>query len=435
LTNGELDTNGASLAAPLVAQTFTGTYSIGADHRGVMTLTTAQGESSTLAFAMTAGGNAQVSEFDASGGTGVVASGTIEKANTAAYSTARITGNYAFGIAGYDPFNRRVTFVGGRLTADGGGNFTNGVADINASDAAGPATFTTANYTVSDTATGRGTINVSIIFAGTPFSLSYVFYIVNSGKILVMGRDPVAVTTPLLSGTLLQQQTPLGGFSNASLSGGMVLSLTSLTVCVSTAVPDVALGVLSADGNGNITLSYDRNCGGVVSSEALSGTYSVTSDGRAAITIGPITMVAYLAKLDQAFFVVTNGPAFFGLSEPQSGSFTNKTISSTFAGVTTLPAPSAAVTFSGEFTADGVAPIGTITGIEDTGGANGPVSGSPFSATYSIASSPINGRGVMTITSGSGGSAVLYVISPTRFLAIPLSDPNPALWTFDRLHP
>src|SRR5437660_5717952 len=432
LTNGELDTTGAGLATPLVAQAFTGTYSIGADHRGVMTLTTAQGGSSKLAFAMSASGNAEVIEFDAAGGTGRVASGTIEKADTTAYGTAKITGDYALGIAGFDPSNRRVTFVG-RLTADGAGNFTNGAADINASDAAGPATFTTSNYTVSDTANGRGTINFSIIFSGKPFSLSFVFYIVNSGKIFLMGRDVVATTTPLLSGTMLQQQNPAGGFSNASLNGGMVLYLTTLTLCVSSPAPDVVAGLLTADGNGSISLSYDRNCGGVVSSAGLSGTYSVTSDGRAAITVGTVTMVAYLANLDQAFFVATNTSAFFGFSEPRAtGPFTNNAVIGTYAGVTTLPAPSGAVTFSGEFTADGAGPTASMTGTEDTGGGSGPVSASAFNATYSIASSPADGRGAMTITSGTGGSAVMYVVSPSQFIAIPLSDPNPAVWTFEQ---
>ena len=36
LTNGELETNGVGAGAALVAQSFTGTYSIGADNRGVM---------------------------------------------------------------------------------------------------------------------------------------------------------------------------------------------------------------------------------------------------------------------------------------------------------------------------------------------------------------------------------------------------------------
>src|SRR5207244_847356 len=38
----------------------------------------------------------------------------------------------------------------------------------------------------------------------------------------------------------------------------------------------------------------------------------------------------------------------------------------------------------------------------------------------------------MTITSGTGGSAVLYVVSPSQFIAIPLSAPNPAVWTFEQ---
>src|SRR5262249_14283948 len=38
LSNGELDANGVGTGTALVAQPFTGSYSIGADNRGVMTL-------------------------------------------------------------------------------------------------------------------------------------------------------------------------------------------------------------------------------------------------------------------------------------------------------------------------------------------------------------------------------------------------------------
>src|SRR5258708_3745446 len=57
LTNGELVTNGAGAGATS-PQSFTGSYSIGADNRGVMTLNFS-GSSAKLAFAMTANGNAQ----------------------------------------------------------------------------------------------------------------------------------------------------------------------------------------------------------------------------------------------------------------------------------------------------------------------------------------------------------------------------------------
>src|SRR6266705_2694578 len=64
LTNGQLETNGIGARAALVAQSFTGTYSIGADNRGVMTLNIS-GSSAKFAFAMTASGSAQLIEFDA----------------------------------------------------------------------------------------------------------------------------------------------------------------------------------------------------------------------------------------------------------------------------------------------------------------------------------------------------------------------------------
>src|SRR5207247_179194 len=85
-----------------------------------------------------------------------------------------------------------------------------------------------------------------------------------------------------------------------------------------------------------------------------------------------------------------------------------------------------------EFTADGAGPTASMTGTEDTGGGSGPVSASAFNATYSIASSPADGRGAMTITSGTGGRAGRYVGSPRPFMAIPLSDPTPAGRTLQR---
>src|ERR1700739_1533193 len=87
LTNGELDTNGVGVGSTLTAQSFTGTYSIGADQRGVMTLT-GPGGSLKFAFAMLASGNAHMIEFDATGGGGTIGSGTVEKADASAYSTA-----------------------------------------------------------------------------------------------------------------------------------------------------------------------------------------------------------------------------------------------------------------------------------------------------------------------------------------------------------
>jgi len=55
-------------------------------------------------------------------------------------------------------------------------------------------------------------MNLSFTFGGTPASLNFVFYVVNSGKLFVMENDGVSTATPLLNGAMTQQQTPAGGF-------------------------------------------------------------------------------------------------------------------------------------------------------------------------------------------------------------------------------
>jgi len=68
------------------------------------------------------------------------ARGPSKKADTTAYSTAKIAGDYAFGLAGYDSSSNRVTFAG-RLTGDGAGNFSNAAGDANVHGTVGSATL------------------------------------------------------------------------------------------------------------------------------------------------------------------------------------------------------------------------------------------------------------------------------------------------------
>jgi hypothetical protein len=431
LTSGELVNNGvgAGAASP---QSFIGTYSIGADNRGVMTLNFS-GSSAKLAFAMLANGNAQFIEFDASGGAGTIGSGTMEKADPTAYSTARITGDYAFGAAGFDNVNNRAA-IEGRFTANGTGTLTNPVGDLNAYGTAYSMTFTAATYAVSNTATGRGTLHLAFTFGGAPGSLNFVFYIVNSGKLFVMESDAVTTATPLLNGVVEQQQTPAGGFSNSSLNGNMVIHLTGTSNCgFGTGVPKAVAGLLTANGNGALSLTYDENyCRAPHSVTGAAGTYSVASSGRTSIAIGGYSLVAYLVNSNQAFLFVSDLNVLFGLGEPQTaGAFNNSALKGTYAGYATNPADFGVVVFSGEFSADGITPTGNITGTEDIGASSGPVAGAAFKATYSIASSPTDGRGTMTVTSGTGGSVVLYMISATKFVAVSQNDPNPAILDFE----
>jgi hypothetical protein len=432
LTSGEMDTNRVGAGPGLVAQSFSGTYAIDGDNRGVMTLNFS-GSSAKFAFAMLANGNARFIEFDASGGVGTIGSGTMEKVDTTAYSTARITGDYAFGAAGLDNANNRAA-IEGRFTSNGTGTLTNAAGDVNAYGTDYAMNFTAANYTVSNTATGRGTMHLAFTFGGAPDSMNFVFYVVNSGKLFVMESDVVTTATPLLNGAVVQQQTPAGGFSNSSLNGNMVIYLTGLSMCGSGAgVPKAVAGLLTTNGSGALSLTYDENyCRAPNSVTGAAGTYSVASNGRASIRIGGYSLVAYLVNLNQIFLFVSDSNVLFGFGEPQAaGSFTNSALKSTYAGFATNPVNFGVVVFSGEFSADGASPTGNITGTEDIGAPSGPKPGVAFNATYSVASSPTNGRGTMTVTSGTAGNAVIYMISPSKFVAVPLNDPNPAIWDFE----
>jgi hypothetical protein len=51
-------------------------------------------------------------------------------------------------------------------------------------------------------------------------------------------------------------------------------------------------------------------------------------------------------------------------------------------------------------------------------------------STYSILSTPATGRGTLTGSVG-GHSAIVYVVSPTKFVLVPMSDPNPAVLIFE----
>ena len=434
LTNGVLDTNGVGVPEKLIDQAFAGTYSIGADNRGVMNLNIPGG--GKLAFVMMANGTAKFVEIDASGGNGTVGSGSMEKADTTAYGTGKIVGDYAFGVAGFDLSNNR-TAIAGRMTANGAGTFTGGAADANQSGMFTTLNIFASSYIVTDTSSGRGMLNLPPLAGGIPQNLNFVFYVVNSGKFFAMESDTPTPATPLLNGAFLQQQTPLGGFSNASLNGGMVMYLTGRvgSGCGnnSGAAPNVIAGLLTGNATGGLTLTYDQNCGGAATSvTSLAGTSSVDSDGRAAIHLGGSYLVAYLVSSNEAFFIVPDSSVLFGFGDPQTATpLTNSSLSGAYAGLATVPMTLGVTIFSGEFTANGASPTGSIAGSEDIGAPGGASSGVSVSSAYSISSTPTNGRGIFTGSVG-GSSAIVYVVSPTKFVVISTADPNPAVLAFEQ---
>ena len=173
----------------------TGTYSVGSDGRGTMTLQTGNSACfgnagvQTLSFTVvgapgTSVVRALVTEFD-----NATASGTLDLQTL----SATISGNYAFTMAGVDLF---ATSASGAIAADVGGVFvasagtvTSGFQDINDQGTGvvskKQSMVAGGTYTAPDPTTGRGTIT----FGPNSGQFMYVYYIVNSGRITLLSYD------------------------------------------------------------------------------------------------------------------------------------------------------------------------------------------------------------------------------------------------------
>jgi hypothetical protein len=231
-----------------------GTYSIGADGRGVVALTNSTGTTNysiTLSTA-TAG---SITQTDVA----VTASGTFDRQNSAAFANAAIAGGYMFDFKGVDVSGPAASAVVnpasivGRFDADGSGNVSNGLYDSNIGGTlSGQQSFATGAFcqidaTTSGSGYGRGTAHL----AGQDFA----FYLVDATRLKLVGTS---FPSAYIGDAFAQQNT---AFTVASLSGNFAFLIGGS----GSSVPIATAGRFTADGSGNITnVVVDENSNGVV---------------------------------------------------------------------------------------------------------------------------------------------------------------------------
>jgi fibronectin-binding autotransporter adhesin len=97
--------------------------------------------------------------------------------------------------------------------------------------------------------------------------------------------------------------TGASGFTNGTFKGSYVFTMNGECVSCSTVAPMHSVGVMVADGNGNITSgSWDVNIGGADQTTSITGTYSVTTDGKASVTLNETGLGA-----TDSFVLMLNG--------------------------------------------------------------------------------------------------------------------------------
>jgi len=397
LTGGLEDLNSTS-------QAFVGTYAIYADNRGIFKLMTSPGGTDLGTFRFAVGSisagvasKARFEEFDTSGTRG---GGFIEKQDPTAFSTAKIAGDYAFGVSSViRSISSSIGNFGaaGRFTAAAGA-ISSGSIDEDDNGTVTSNTAFTGTYSVA--ANGRGTLTLDV--TGSPNPVNAVFYVVSSSELLVQSSDAADVNS-LFAGTILQQ-TGAGTFSNASLNAASVIGLHGVN---SSAGNDVVLGILSIPSAGNFTLAADENNAGAMTALNQAGNYAAAANGRVTVTGTSHPLVFYLVGANQGFVVGTVADASTGFFEPQTGGpFSATSANGNFFFGPSTPGSTFANSYdSGVEAYNGT---GSVTGTIDSNPINPPISIQTFTDAYTIAAS---GRGTMTTS-----AAIFYLVSPSKFV-------------------
>jgi large repetitive protein len=415
ITDGVEDVN-RHVPGPAANVPFTGTYAIGLDNRGMLTLTSSLG-TSTFAFALRSPNNiipnrARLIETDASGthGSGEMQSGV---GACPPFASANSTGPYAyvFGISG-DDLNKGRVALAGSFQADAAGHLSSGSLDEND---AGTLTSNVAWTGTYAAPANSPRCSMTLTMVGSP-TRNFAFY-----PPFLVQVDAAAGGTPLTAGKVWgvapDSGAPAGAlFTNASLGAPIVGGLTGYSL--DTNAPDVSLFFFSPDGKGNVTMTVDENSGGAVTTgTVLTGSYEVSAEGRVTLTAGINPPVLYLANSNvsdplefsiTAVVVGTDNAASLGFLESQIsygpqgvGPVNTSIVPGSYKLATENPASSKVMDLAGAGVVDGAGISGTWD--ESSQAAN--VADQAFTATYSITNTPANGSGTLTITPAGGQPA------------------------------
>ncbi len=394
---------------PVIVQAFTGgSVSIAPNGLGQLVLNLPNGNVTFAlavpASATTANNDSDIRmiEFDDTTGSGMRGSGVLKASSVSNVAPANLKGGYAFGFRGYDTHSQPVAVVGS-FQADGSGNITSGSVDLNDNGTVSNSTSVTGSCTP---ASLGGLITLKI---GSN-TLNFDYYQVSPTEFLTTSADQtsatIPITTPMVSGVVLQQQT--GPFTSASFTGANVLEMTGSALQPPAAyIPDVTLGLLTSNGKGSVSASYDEFKTSLVAPQTYTASYTVdATTGRTPITVSSATKaVLYLVSNTKAFAFGADTSTSSGLVETQTGSpFTDTSLKGNYLGGTT-PWPDVHVVSL--VAADG---SGNVQFTSDLSGSTGLMPDVMVSGTYSVANT---GRAALTVA-GDSTPQIFYVVSPTK---------------------
>ncbi|HYL16788.1 MAG TPA: hypothetical protein VEV41_27385 [Terriglobales bacterium] len=324
-------------------------------------------------------------------------------------SNASLNGSYAFVFDGFDAGGSMS--AAGSFMADGNGNLTSGIEDINRhSSVTTNATFTGIYSIGSD---GRGIFTVSSAMGNSTFH--FALDTQGNGRFIEFDNSGTRG-----SGIIKKQDSR--AFSTPAIGGDYALGLNGSNG-VGTRVG--AVGRFHADGSGNLSQgAIDVNdAGTLIPTASWNGSYSVSSNGRGtAVLFGTAVHFSfYVVSSSELFFLCTDFPTLFrsGLVLSQSGGPFSLTVLKgpavfNLTGQSTSAESSAAL---GQVVTDG---LGGALGLFDENDAGNVSTKLKFTGAYSIAP---NGRGTLDlqVQPTISESFVFYVVNQNQALLLETS--------------
>lgn len=407
LTNGLEDIN--SGAGVFTTEPFTGTYTVGTDGRGSLTITPSAAalNPETFSLVLITNASAQLIRFDSL----ATGAGSLDLQDPSAFNNSALSGNYILSLDDLTGSAGAVAalppLVGlGLLNLSGSGAVLSNTSLLNVNNngtASLNVPVSTGSYSVGTI--GRGTMTLSSNLGVFDFA----FYVISHQKVRLVSTD----ATPVWAGSLNAQQGS-GGFTNSSLQGYQVFAATGVSTAgqvadAGTFLPSngsVANGVADENSNGVLTPGY-----------TFTGSYSINSTGRGSLqmvnnTLGTANYAFYMQSGSQAvlmrtdFSAVTLGSLFTQSSSVVSSlTAVNGPFGFTLDGVSST----GSIDKLGQFTANG---LGAASGAEDVNNVGVLNPDLALTATYTVGSV---GHGVMNITAG-GGTRILhfYLVTPKQ---------------------
>lgn len=412
---------------------FTGTYTIGADGRGTMTITVSPTAGVTIiqtfALAFDAEGGAQFIETDTTGNRG---SGIMKPQTTTNFTAASFSGDYAFQFAGYLTPPARTATVG-QFHADGVGTFSAASAVVNNSGAVTSYNGVTGGFG-GISAAGRGAAS----FFFTPNTLNYVFYLVSNTEAFFIATTITAQgggsanTLPTAGIALLESGGP---FSNQSLSGQYVVTGTGTKSNQDQSVFGALMTMTPGNGNGSATTdAFLQNDGGAITTALPAAeVYGITPFGEINFTGGTSRLKwGYLVSPSLGLFIGQDAEVTFGRFEQQTGASTWGLTN--IEGQYTLGSPVDLdlhdTNVSGVPSSEGNGGLG---GRTDSVNGSGTITlGTALTGNYTVGT---NGVGTLTPGSGEGlpSQLQLFIVSPekVRLVSSTSTDSHPQIYIFD----